>query len=453
MIQLTIRGVMILVLALVLAPASVFAEATSFELWVVDQADADKGGSKIYIYPGEGLGKTQFAGQPEVVDLTQASQGIGAGSGVRPHLLLFNQNHSHAILASVTSGHVHVIRAADRQVVASIDVGEQAHGAVPAPDGSFILVANQNGKKLARIKSNFATEQFSHDPADDLDLKALEGPGQPDNAPICPLLFTPDGKKTYVTLRGGGLYVVDTASTPMTVVKSFTKEEVAPAGCGGVAIGNTIYINSGTARTGHLYVFDAATDSLVKTFDTTNSGTDAHGMALVGGGKHLWMANRGQGHNIVVVDAATNSIVGTFGGFGAAPDLLESSPVGDQVFMTLRGPNNLTGGPSAKGQTPGVAVLSVQNDGRNGALAYFIPIGDQSANSPVDPHALAVRQVAAPVPSAPAPAAPAPSPVAPTALPRTGGLPLDLFTLLAPALGLFALGTGIVIHRAQRRRS
>lgn len=453
-----LSGVLVIA-ALLLATSTVHAQAANFEVWVVDQSDAAQGGSRLHIFPGNAVSGSQFGGQMQTVDLEAGSQGVGAGAGVRPHLLLFNSNHSHGVLAYVASGHVQVIRAADRKIVASIDVGEQAHGAVPSPDGSIILAANQNGKKLARIKADFAREQFSHDPSDDLDLKALEGADQPDNAPICPLLFT-GANKAYVTLRGGGLYVVDTASTPMKVLKSFTKDQVAPAGCGGVAVGNKIFVNSGNATSGSVYVFDATSDTLTKTISTTTHGTDAHGMVLVGGGRYLWMANRGDGDNVVVVDTTTEAVVGTFAGIGAGPDLMEASPTGDRVYMTLRGPNNLTGGPPAKGETPGLAVLAVQDNGRTGSRTLFVPIGDQSPASTSDPHGIAVRRTAvpaaAPAPAAPAPAAPAAQPAAPPAqvpraLPRTGEPDRRLDAVFA--VGAAALLVGLALRHRRRAAS
>ena len=412
--------------ALLVAPLTASAQTTPFELWVVDQADANRDGAKLYVYPNGGNANTQ------VVDLNAAATGVGDGPGVRPHLLLFNnRNHTHGLLAWVASGHVSVIRASDKKVVASIDVGTQAHGALAAPDDSYILVANQNGKRLARIRSDFQREQFAWEQSADLDLAALENPAQPDNAPICPIVFA-DSKKAYVTLRGGGLYVVDTTATPMKVLKSFTRDQVAPAGCGGVLVRGKMYVNSGTATTGHLYVFDAASDTLVKTIDTTQYGTDAHGLVVVGGGRYLWMANRGTGDNMVVVDTQTDSVVGTFGNFGLAPDLMDVSPAGEAVFVTLRGPNNLTGGAPAKGETPGFAVLNVMDGGRTGSKGGFTAIGPQNATSPADPHALAVRRMA-------------PLTVAPTQLPRTGDAGVLLAGFGAAAL---ALGYGLRRRRA-----
>jgi DNA-binding beta-propeller fold protein YncE/ketosteroid isomerase-like protein len=372
--------------------AGVLLRPVAYEVWVIDQADAAKGGAKLYIYKKSQVEGERLGGSPEVIDLNAAATGVGDGPGVRPHLIDFNKDHTYAVVANVASGHVYFIRASDRKMVASIDVGEQAHGAVVSPDGSLVLAANQNGKKLARIKADFEKGIFTYNKADDLDLKALEDPGHPDNAPICPLLFPQGGKKAYVTVRGGGLYIIDTSTTPMKVVKSFTKDEVAPAGCGGIALGQKVYINSGTATSSNLYVFDSDTDSLKKSLDLSTVGKDGHGMVLVGNGRYLWMGHRAS-HNIVVIDTQTDTQAGVITGFGNAPDIMDASPKGDLVFVALRGPNNLTGGPTAKGQTPGMVVLQTKEIGASMAKASFLAIGDQSAESPVDPHVLAVRIV------------------------------------------------------------
>jgi DNA-binding beta-propeller fold protein YncE len=385
--------------ALLLAPVVVSAQSDAYEVWVIDQANAAEGGARLHIFPGSAISASGFSGQPQVVELDNVAQGVGDGPGVRPHLLLFNRAHSHGVLAYVSSGHVQVIRGSDRAVVASIDVGEQAHGALPAPDDSFILVANQNGKKLAKIQSDFQQEQFSYNPAEDFDLKALEDEQHPDNAPICPVMFTGQSKKAYVTLRGGGLFVVDTGVSPMQVVKSYGKDQVAPAGCGGVVVGDKLYVNSGMATGGAIYIFDLATDELLKTVDTSAQGSDAHGMVVVGGNRYLWMANRGDGDNIVVLDTTTGDLVGAFDGLGAAPDLMDQSPNGDLVFVSLRGQNALTGGPTARGETPGMAVLAVQDEGRQGTRAFFVPIGEPTSSA--DPHALAVRRIASAAVAAP----------------------------------------------------
>jgi DNA-binding beta-propeller fold protein YncE len=380
--------------------------AGAYELWVVDQADAANGGSKLYIYGANQLSGNALTGQPQIVDLEAGAAGVGDGPGVRPHLLLFNATHSHGVLAAVASGHVLFIRASDRRVVGSVDVGAQAHGAVPSTDGTIALVANQNGKRLARIRTDYARDIYTHEAAADLDLAALEDHEHPDNAPICPVMFVDGGRKAYVTVRGGGLYIVDTAATPMRVIAEYGRSDIAPAGCGGVVFGNKVYINSGAATSSDLYVFDARTDRLLKHLPLTSFGTDGHGMVLTGGGRYLWFANRGNGDNVVVIDTSRDEVIGVFPNVGPAPDLMDVTPGplarprcepattvmclapgGSRVFVSMRPPNNLTGGPTAAGERSGVTVLNVVDGGRNATRAFFFPVGGDQT----DTHALAVR--------------------------------------------------------------
>ncbi len=260
-------------------------------------------------------------------------------------------------------------------------------------DDKQILVSNQNGKKLARIHADFATETFRHDPAEDLDLGARENPNQPDNAPICPMMYVNGGSKAYVTLRGGGLYVVDTMASPMAITKEYPKDVIAPAGCGGIEHGGVVYVNSGSPADAFIYLFNAATDELVTSIPTGQWGSDGHGMAILGG-RYLWMGRRGNGDNIVILDTVTQEIVGQIDDLGQAPDILDVSPDGSLVFATLRGPGPLTGGPSAIGVTPGVAVLLVDKGGAAGSRVAFVPIRPQTAGTKADPHGLAVRRVA-----------------------------------------------------------
>lgn len=385
-----VRLVFVLAIVLItgLLAGPVRGQMPRHEVWVIDQADAARGGARLYIYDGTRLEETGQSSAPVVVNLHESAQGIGDGPGVRPHMVLFNSSFSHAVISNVASGHVYVMRTADRRIVASIDAGDQAHAAYPSPDGRVILVANQNGKRLARISADFTAERFAYSAGDDIDLRALEGAAQPDNAPICPILFA--GRKAYVTLRGGGLIVADYISTPMRVLRSYGRDSVGPAGCGGIAANGKIYVNSGSATSSDLYVFDPQTDSLMKHLRLAWLGSDAHGMAVVGGGRFIWMANRAD-HNIAVINTATDSLAGIITGIGTAPDLMDVSPSGRRVYLTLRGPNNLTGGPTAKGETPGVAMLEVLDGGRSGRRLAFLPIGDQTAGSPNDPHGIAVR--------------------------------------------------------------
>jgi DNA-binding beta-propeller fold protein YncE len=250
-------------------------------------------------------------------------------------------------------------------------------------------VANQSGKRLGRMRVDLAAERFTYNRADDLNLGALESVSQPDNAPICPAV-TAD--KAYVTVRGGGLYVVDYRATPMRVLKAYTKEEIGPAGCGSFAKGDKVYINSGTASSSDLYVLDRRSDAMLKHMRLSWTGFDSHGMVPVGTGAHIWASNR-LDQNVTVIDAGRHTVAGVLTGLGGTPDIMGLSPSGRRVYVALRGPNNLTGGPSAKGEKPGMAALEVIDDGRTGRRIAAYPIGDQTPASHSDPHGLAVRHV------------------------------------------------------------
>jgi hypothetical protein len=373
---------------------------------------------------------------PEVVDLGSA---VGpfcmARTGSAPsraHMLLFNGAGTHAILAYVATGHIAFLDAATRAPVGCIDVGVQAHAAMPTADDAHVIVANQNGKLLQRIATNYATNSFTLEASATLDLATCTTPSgapcqdaalRPDNAPICPIIDN-SGRLGFVTLRGGGLFVVDVSATPIAIVAEYDRATVHPNGCGGIQKARTMYINSGggTATTpleAHLYAFDvgaypregasAPNTPTPRTVFAHHTGThDSHGASRQG--RHLWVADRAA-NAIEVVDTVTEAHVSSFslvsGASGdPAPDLLDSSPDGAFAFASLRGPCPLTanapGVNNAVGSTPGVGVIAVEKGGRAGTLIGVAPITNPSApfacpttgtivTERADPHAVRVR--------------------------------------------------------------
>jgi DNA-binding beta-propeller fold protein YncE len=401
-----------------------------YEVWIMDQSDTrPDGGGTLYIYDGEKLeGSKPQKAKPEVIDLGGAARDFclaQTGSAPRrPHMLFFNDEQTHAIISFVTTGHVLFLDAKKRTLVGVVDVGAQAHAAVPSPDGTFVIVADQGGKKMHRIRTDFSTNTFTLETAATLDLATCTTPNgapcqdavlRPDNAPICPD-FDEEGRFSFVTLRGGGLFVVDTTSTPMSIVAEYDKDTIHPNGCGGVHLDGKMYIDAGGGTAANplesdLYTFPldafSSTPNPPNTpapqivFSNDGQGfVDSHGMVLTKKDRHLWVADRAA-NRIVVVDTDTDLVVNEINLVGPlssdpTPDLLDRSPNGNRVFMALRGPVPLTGNApgvnNAVGSTPGLGVVRVEQGGRHGVLEAIVPISNiVNGVQLADPHGIAVR--------------------------------------------------------------
>ena len=169
---------------------------------------------------------------------------------VRPHMMAINPAQTHAIISFVASGHVLFMDANRREPVAcfrmSVGAGgaQQAHMSTPSPDGTYVTVANQNGKLFERIQTDYATNSFVHDTAATVNLATCTTPNgvsceaagvRPDNAPICPITES-SSRFTFVTLRGGGLFVVDSTATPMQIVGEYDTSMVHGNGCLGAEV-------------------------------------------------------------------------------------------------------------------------------------------------------------------------------------------------------------------------
>lgn len=128
---------------------------------------------------------------------------------------------------------------------------------------------------------------------------------------------------------------------------------------------------------------------------------DSHGPTLAGDGKYLWVADRAA-NLVVVVDTATDEVVNEIGISGEmsqdpAPDLMDVSPDGQWVFISLRGSTPLTANVpehhNAVGSTPGVAIVQVGDDGASGELIHIVPISNiVDGTEAADPHGLRVRR-------------------------------------------------------------
>jgi hypothetical protein len=446
-------AVLLLAFSLGLAPSNI-----KNEVWSIDQSDsAGKNyGGTIYIWDSKDLQQVNKEAVAEKVDLGGAASALclaqTGANPVRPHMLTMNTASTHAIVSFVASGHVLFMNARTRQPITCIrtSVGStgvrQVHQSFPSPDDSYVAVANQNGKLYERINTNYTTNTFVLDHTARIDLATCTTPNgfpcqhadtRPDNAPICPIIESA-GVLNFVTLRGGGLFVIDAKSTPMRIVAEYDKGTVHPNGCLGAQVANKMYVDSGGGTAANLYEADLYAFPLgpglysehngVNTplpkvvFSEDVTGADAHGAALTKQGSYLWVADRGR--NLVwVVDTATDAIVNTIdlapwlnlsgkepvvptaemlqkaghcGHFSPdpTPDLLVLSPEGTHMFLSFRGPNPLSGDPHVStGATPGVGVLKITAGGRDGVFEAIAPMSNKDANGVerADAHAIWVR--------------------------------------------------------------
>ena len=416
-------------------PLTVFTSAQdTYEVWAIDQSNSPglAFGGTLYIWNGHDLeNRHQVVDAPvEKIDLAgDAAALCFAQTGVnpvRPHMLAINPSQTHAIVSFVTSGHVVFIEAASRTPVACIRTSpgaggaRQAHMAAPSPDETYVTVANQNGKLFERILTDYATNTFDHDAAATLNLALCttpsglpcEAPGlRPDNAPICPIPES-TSRLAFVTLRGGGLFVVDARATPMAIVGEYDAAAVHGNGCGGVEVPGKMYVDSGggTAANLHqadLYAFPtdgyselnpANTPAPSLVFSDTSEGADAHGPALTKHGKYLWIADRGRNF-LWVVDTGSDQVVNRIPLEGEVsddptPDLLALSPNGSHAFVSLRGPFPLTADPHVStGSTPGIGILKVLESGRGALFEARVPVTnvDAAGVERADVHAMTVR--------------------------------------------------------------
>jgi DNA-binding beta-propeller fold protein YncE len=424
--------------AVVVSCAATLVEASGrsrYEVWAIDQSNSPGKtyGGTLHIWDGHDLENPRRASRArsEAIDLSGAAAELcfarTGANPVRPHMLAINAAQTHAIVSFVASGHVLFLDAASREPIdcirTSIGAGgaRQVHFAIPSPDQTYVAVANQNGKLFERINTDYATNTFVLDTAAGIDLANCTTPNglpcqdallRPDNAPICPVIDS-TSQFTFVTLRGGGLFVVDARQTPMEIVAEYDRDTVHPNGCLGAEVRGKMYIDSGGGTPTNLYEadlyafpstgFSAANPpnvpAPVVVFSEDVDHADTHGAALTGRGRYLWVADRGRNF-LFVVDTARDKVVGRIPLEGKVsadptPDLLMLSPNGTHVFISLRGPNPLSADPHVStGSTPGVGIMRVLANGRWGRFEAVAPVSNLDAGvERADVHALALRRI------------------------------------------------------------
>jgi hypothetical protein len=395
------------------AALSSAAPASAYEVWLTDQSDTGKeSGGYLHIYDGAQLAANPASAKPAMTidfagDIGKFCEEATKKAVRRPHMLFFNKNQDHAII-SFLSGHVLFMDAATKKPDACLSMGKNVHAAWPTPDQKMAIAANIAEKKFIRIWTDYAAHKFSFDQEKDVvNLVAFEGGERPDTSPICPITES-SSRYAFITLRGGGLVVMDVTTTPMKAVAMLDNNQIHPAGCGGVQVGDTMYINSGggwpvAPLSYDVYALDISglpakvSAKLVSQRD--DKFADSHGM--IGVGRYVWSADRA-GNNIEIIDTLSNFSVGSIdlvsdANQDPAPDLMDVAPDGQYVFVGLRGPNPLTGNDkvahNAKGTIPGVGVIHVDAGGKVGHYKGQATISNKRDDKETaDTHGIAVRK-------------------------------------------------------------
>lgn len=431
--------VTLLLLTLAISPTLAAAESEreqAFEVWLVDQSNSpgQTYGGRISIFDGQDISGASAAAATPVATIDLGAETAAlcmaqtSANPVRPHMVFFNSTHSHAVLAFVASGHVVFFNATLRTPVACLrtSVGSggarQAHAAFPAPDDSVVLVANQNGKLLERIYTNYTAESFAFEPSATLNLASCVTPNgfacqdaalRPDNAPIC--AFVPSTNDVaFISLRGGGLFAVDHTETPMAIVGEYTTSQIAGNGCGFLEAKGSVFLNAGGGTPSNLDEFAVFrlplsgyssanppnTPARELLFQDNSAHRDAHGSVATRHERYVWMFDRA-GNVAEVFDTESGARVNTVPlasqhSADPTPDLAVASPDGSRIFVALRGPVPLSGDPHAStGSTPGLGVIQVTTGGRDGFMKAIAPISniDGGGVERADAHGIALRIV------------------------------------------------------------
>jgi DNA-binding beta-propeller fold protein YncE len=341
----------------------------NYEVWALDQ-----GTQTIYILDRD------FA-VSDVIELE--------GVVTTPHMIDFTSDYAYAFIANTGTGDVAVIRTADREVVDVIATGATAHMAAVVPGDGSVLVANIGAASVTEIVLDLENEVFEIGRelilADDPILieRADDFPG---TSPVCHA-YTADGRYAYITLgpalANGGLVILDLES--FELVQVYSPAEI-PANCGTTPSpdGSKMYVNGGSLTAGEWFVFNTATHELIKREESR--GLDAHGLRITPDGSELWMVNRATS-NAIIIDVATDGIVAEIPFTGPSPDIIDFSPDGRYLFITLRGPEPRSGPHAIAGETPGVAIFDV-------ALRELVAVIEpDQGNVDSDFHGIGVRVI------------------------------------------------------------
>jgi DNA-binding beta-propeller fold protein YncE len=222
-------------------------------------------------------------------------------AGAAPHTISFSPDGSYAYVSNIGNGDLTVVRADDRQIVATLDLGTTfTHVTKASPDGAVLLSANPTTGILTKIAADEQAETWT--PVASINLAAATGRG-----PVC-VTFRSDGARAYASLFGaaGGIAIVDVPT--MTLVGTLpTAGSVSGCGLVNSNDGRTIFLLS-AGGTGHFYRLDTWSDTLTEDAGYGPIGFDLHGLAVSANEKTAYVTARGVADEIKVLNLNGNEV-------------------------------------------------------------------------------------------------------------------------------------------------
>ena len=250
---------------------------------------------------------------------------LAAGTG--PHITTFSPDGKFAYVSGMGNGDLDVISTKTRHAVDVLHLGKVGtHQAKPAPDGTFLLVAQVGTKSLIKVTADEANGSWQPGPV--LSFAALG------KAPIC-TVFSNDGGTAFVSLNPSGLAVVDVAS--MAIRNVLATDGFIACGMVKARDGGTITF-AASGGGGHLYRLNIATVAVTDL--GTLGAVDWHSFNMVPDGS-LGFGSVPRGDELRIIDLTgakvTSSTLALNPSGGPARDQPDNMGVaGDHLYVSLR---------------------------------------------------------------------------------------------------------------------
>ena len=287
-------------------------------------------------------------------------------AGTAPHTISFSPDGSYAYVSNIGDGSLIVVRAADRQIVATLDLGETfTHATKASPDGTVLLSANFTTGMLTKIAADEQAETWTPVASLNLATPTVRGP-------VC-VIFRADGERAYASLFGaaGGIAIVD---VPTMTLLGTLPTAGSVSGCGLVNSndGRTIFLTS-AGGTGHFYRLDTWTDTLYEDTSYGSIGIDLHGLAVAANEKTAYITARGVADEIKVLNLNGNDVstilIDPRPGMADRPDGLARK--GSNLYATVRYSGQVA---RIKLQTGSVEYIDVAPPATSGYAVHGIAV-------------------------------------------------------------------------------